>query len=238
MPRGRKPSNIPAIGTVFTYLKVDSASWVQSRRSWVWCICKCGERKAVRVLALWSKNTKSCGCLQREKVVAKNFRHGMSLRRTKRSPEYAAWVAIRMRCSNPKSKAWKYYGGRGITVCARWVNSFESFFGDMGIRPLSKTSVDRRDNDKGYWCGKAECPECGPLGREPNCRWADDFEQANNTRHTRWMTHNGVTLTLTGWAKRIGISPASLHGRLNRMSQEEALSMPAQPDSRVNGWKK
>ena len=88
--------------------------------------------------------------------------------------------AMVYRCCCPKSKAYPRYGGRGITVCKRWRDDKHAFVSDMGPKPTPKHSIDRIDNDKGYWCGKTECPECGPLGRVGNCRWATSKEQVRN----------------------------------------------------------
>lgn len=86
------------------------------------------------------------------------------------------------RCTNPACVGYRHYGGRGVTVCARWLASLDAFRLDMGQPPTSAHTIDRIDNDKGYWCGKRECPECGPLDREPNCRWADRKTQQSNKR--------------------------------------------------------
>lgn len=91
------------------------------------------------------------------------------------------WQGAMHRCHNPTNKDYPGYGGRGITVCRRWRESFWDFAEDMGDRPDGH-SLDRRDNDAGYWCGKPECPECGPAAREPNCRWAPPGTQAKNRR--------------------------------------------------------
>jgi hypothetical protein len=100
--------------------------------------------------------------------------------------ESERWRSIRTgmiaRCTRPTCNSYPLYGGRGITVCARWMTSPKAFRDDMWPRPTPAHSIDRIDNDKGYWCGKAECPECGSLDRSPNCRWATAAEQNWNRR--------------------------------------------------------
>ena len=92
----------------------------------------------------------------------------------------AIWRSMKHRCEATKNTNYERYGGRGITVCARWSHSRTAFFADMGARPSTKHSIDRIDNDKGYWCGKAECPECGPAGQSPNGSLATAKEQTAN----------------------------------------------------------
>jgi hypothetical protein len=106
--------------------------------------------------------TQSCGCLQKDRA-KDNAKHGKT-----GSPEYHAWSAMIQRCTNPKTKQYKDYGGRGIRVCQKWKCSFESFYADMGPRPSKAHSIDRKDNDGNYEPG--------------NCRWATEREQKMNTR--------------------------------------------------------
>jgi hypothetical protein len=117
------------------------------------------------------------------------------------------------RCENINSKAFCNYGARGISVCARWKNSFSDFFSDMGPRPSSKHSIDRIDNNGNY------CPE--------NCRWATTKEQGNNKRDNIRLTFRGVSKTLMEWSRETGIIWATLHGRHRRgWPTERILTQP------------
>lgn len=112
---------------------------------------------------------------------------------------YHIWLGMKRRCNNPNYKNYYLYGGRGIKVCERWNNSFESFYADMGDRPSKGYSLDRIDVNGDY------CPE--------NCRWATWKEQCNNTRRTIYLTHNGVTRPITEWCEIYGIPQRTAHGR-------------------------
>lgn len=128
---------------------------------------------------------------------------------------YAIWNGILRRCYNSKSKFYRYYGARGITVCDRWRDSFETFAKDMGPRPDGMT-VEREDNNGPY------CPE--------NCRWGTRKEQANNRRTNRRLTLNGETKTIAEWAAIVGIPAATISLRVNRLryTDERALTQPLQ----------
>ena len=120
--------------------------------------CDCGNKKLVRGASLTKGSTTSCGCYQIEVSTS----HGMC-----GSPEYIAWCAMMTRVSNKNQPGYKNYGGRGIDVCDEW-NDFENFYRDMGKKPSKDHSIDRINNDLGYY------PD--------NCRWADRVQQANNKR--------------------------------------------------------
>jgi hypothetical protein len=126
---------------------------------------------------------------------------------------YKVWTSMRNRCSNPRHKAYKSYGGRGITVCESW-DSFEKFLEDMGT-PNAGESLDRVNNELGY--------------SKSNCRWATKVQQGNNRRSCRVITYQGRTATVTAWARHIGIKPSTLSERLRRgWDTHSALSTPTQ----------
>jgi hypothetical protein len=170
----------------------------RNRVMWL-CECSCGAVRAVATDGLVrDRGTRSCGCLNKEVVGANSYRHGGN-----GAPEYRAWVDMRSRCANDKNPRWKDWGGRGITVCERWLRSFEAFFSDVGPRPSPKHSLDRYpDNDGNYEPG--------------NVRWATKQEQSRNRRDNRLLTFQGRTQTLAAWAVERGFNPATLGGRLER----------------------
>jgi len=159
-----RPDNGPPIAPDQRYGRLVAVNVVMagSRSKWQFR-CDCGNEHIARTADVRSGKIKSCGCFLSESRAAngrKNVTHGM-----KHSLEYHTWVSMKQRCTNPNDPAYSYYGGRGITVCERWLNSFEHFLADMGQRPTPDHSLDRYpDNDRGYEPG--------------NCRWATPKEQA------------------------------------------------------------
>lgn len=130
--------------------------------AWWKCKCDCGSETSASGTALRSGHKKSCGCLTSESGNKNRIKHGLT-----RASEYMTWRNIRARCGNPKSVNYKYYGGRGIQVCSRWLN-FENFFADMGPKPSKSHTIERLNNDGNYEPG--------------NCCWALMSEQAKNKR--------------------------------------------------------
>ena len=127
--------------------------------------------------------------------------------------EYRAWAGMNTRCYNPAFKDWRLYGGRGISVCEEWRRSFAAFFLAVGSKPTSRHSLDRWPDGNGNY--------------EPgNVRWATAQEQAENTNKTRYLSHAGETLSLSAWAKRLGLCVASLHERIEKFGEFTALSTP------------
>lgn len=157
----------------------------------IWqCRCECGNFVKVRRSNLTFGHAKSCGCWSKEA----NFIHGMA-----KSPEYMSWTHMIQRCTNKKNNAYHNYGGRGITVCSRWRNSFKNFLADMGPR-TSGHSLDRIDNNKGY--------------SPKNCRWATRAQQKRNTRSNIYLTAFGRTQCVTDWSRECGIPVETLRARI------------------------
>ena len=133
------------------------------------CLCDCGAETLPSGSNLHGGGTRSCGCLGREHaavaVKIRSLKHGMSL-----SPEHNAWAHMKQRCFNKNTQKYKLWGGRGITVCPQWLDSFEAFYADTGPRPSPKHSLDRINNDGNYEPG--------------NVRWATHKEQNNNRRRS------------------------------------------------------
>lgn len=145
-----------------------------------------------------------------------NYKHGLSY-----SPEYRAWQTMRLRCANPKNAAWPAYGGRGITVCKRWLDDPTAFYKDMGPKPSPEHELDRIDNDAGYF------PE--------NCRWVLRKINDRNRRSNRHLTRNGETLTIAEWCERTGLAHNVIRHRLQQgWPVSIALSTPARPKA-ANG---
>lgn len=202
-------SFIDLTGRTFGALRVIELSPVKKGADFAWrCLCKCGKETTPRGGDLRSGATQSCGCVKDMKTGDRARSHGMS-----KTSTYGIWQNMHTRCTNAGQYAYKNYGARGITICKRWFK-FENFLADMGERPEG-LSLERRENDKGYSKG--------------NCYWATRAEQARNRRDNKWLTANGETLVQSDWARRLGITAASLKERLdNGWTVEAACTTPKQ----------
>lgn len=146
------------------------------------CLCDCGNTCIVDGSKMKNGYTSSCGCLQQERAKEANTTHGQGSARSGVSRTYISWQSMKARCYNETHDAYPYYGGRGIVVCDRWLNSFEVFYEDMGVRPPGRT-LDRIDSAGNYEPG--------------NCRWSSDTVQRNNRSGVYEVIVDGVTMNAT-----------------------------------------
>lgn len=144
------------------------------------------------------------------RVSTPNAKHGYSY-----ASEYRAWQTMRLRCTEPSNPAYANYGGRGIKVCDRWLESVENFIADMGPKPSPKHELDRwPDNNGNYEPG--------------NCRWATRSENDRNRRSSRLIECRGETLALAAWAERSGVRADTIGERLAAgWEPERAIFTPA-----------
>jgi hypothetical protein len=198
-------------GQVFNRLTVIKEARYKSAKGEIryQCQCSCGERVFATGTSLKKGNTQSCGCFRRDNVSRLKTTHGQGGLNTK-TTEYRIWMGMKARCYIRSASGYPRYGGRGITVCDHWRDSFEAFFSDMGRRPSLYHSLDRINND-------------GPYSPE-NCRWATRIEQNRNTPRNRLLTFNGETMTISAWTERLGLSRSLIYMRLRRgWSVEKSL---------------
>lgn len=163
--------------------------------------CDCGKTFITRLRSVKSGHAKSCGCRAWDNA------HNRS-----KTAEYRVWDGMKDRCLRPANIGFKRYGGRGITICDRWLHSFENFLADMGHRPSPLHSIERKNNNGNY---------------EPdNCIWALPKEQQRNTRVNHNVTFNDRTMCLAAWAEELGITPMAMRYRLKMWPLADALSKP------------
>lgn len=164
------------------------------------CRCDCGAEKEVVDSVLRQGKTKSCGCLDRDVLIARNTKHGAASRQEK-SITYISWGCMMNRCRSTSGRNKKHYVDRGITVCERW-HSYENFLADMGERPSKEYSIERENVDGNYELS--------------NCKWATKSEQLNNRTDSVKFLFYGIMMTVAEWAKISQIKPFTIYTRLNR----------------------
>lgn len=175
------PTRQILVGLTFGKLKVlseaESVQWKNRNIRQSICQCDCGKTILVRDMHLRTGHTTSCGCQRGES----NTRHGRG-KRGMNDRTYVAWCNMIARCENQKHKQYKDYGGRGITVCKKWRDSFIAFLKDIGDVPECLT-IDRIDTNKGYYPG--------------NVRFATSFQQNQTRRRDINLTVRGITGSLS-----------------------------------------
>ena len=190
-------------------LIVLSLAYTKNGRTFWNCKCSCGNEKIILGKDLQNGHIRSCGCLRVETSRNRMTTHGATDSRL-----YNIWTSMKARCeTSKKQKFIKDYQNRGINICAEWhdFSVFQKWALENGYK--DDLSIDRIDNNKGYY------PE--------NCRWADNFTQANNKRNNHWLTYNNKTQTIAQWSKELSIKYNALNERLRKgWSVERALSTP------------
>lgn len=173
---------------------------------WI-CKCECGNIKAIQGTRMKKGSTKSCGCYSVEVSTKHGNKSG-----GKESGAYTSWRGMIDRCTNPNADNYQYYGGRGISICERWLD-FSNFLEDMGERPL-KGTIERKNNSKGYF------PE--------NCAWACRRKQANNTRRNHYITYKGKQMSIAEASRIYGIPYYTLRSRIYnyKWDIEKAIETP------------
>jgi len=165
-----------------------------SKRGNAWdCLCECGNKIISTTGYLKNGNSTSCGCDYINPATTHNKYH---------TKEYRSWTAMKTRCLNKNSSNYLMYGGRGIFICDRWIENFEYFLSDMGYAPSDKHSIERVDNNSGYF--------------KENCKWANIKEQCKNRRNNRWYEINGERMIIVDWAKKLKISHTTINQKINK----------------------
>ncbi len=173
----------------------------KGRACWV-CECECGERVTAEVKRMVSSRPRpsSCGCAR----YGGSKTHGMS-----QHPAYRSWAGMRSRCYSKCNGSYKRYGGRGISVCARWLESFENFWEDMEYSYFDGGTLDREDNEGNY--------------NIENCRWATPEDQANNKRNNVWLDTAHGKQTMAQACRMYGVAIQTVHNRMKRGWKMEEL---------------
>lgn len=181
----------------------------RKRITWL-CQCDCGNTISVWGESLRSGHTSSCGCLNKEINSVRMVKHNKTNTRL-----FNIWQGMRSRCYNKNDlNSYPRYGGRGIKMCGKWKNDFQTFYEwSMENGYSDDLSIDRIDNGGDYEPG--------------NCRWVSSFVQSRNKRNNRFYTCDGKTLCLTDWSKESGIEFYCLRARLNRgWDIKKAITVP------------
>lgn len=180
------------------------------------CRCECGVEREVFSRTLREGRSVSCGCLAKpiwaESTRKAKLRHGATIDRGA-TPEYSTWLAIKARCYNQNEDCYARYGGRGIRVCDRWLDSFEAFLADMGARPSSHHSIERKDVNGDY--------------TSDNCCWETQTRQQRNRRNSMLITAFGLHLQINDFCEAVDGDRQLIRTRIQRgWSQEDAILRP------------
>lgn len=196
-------------GQIFGQITVKNYSHTIGKKAYWVCVCSCGKELVIHGISLRCGNTKSCGhdryinAAAASKIVS--TKHGME-----GTPTYRSWKSMKERCLKENHKSYAYY--KSIEICQSWIDSFESFLSDMGIRPEG-TTLDRKDNNDGY--------------NKDNCRWATHKEQARNRSSSVFLDIKGEQKTIAEWCEIYNMPNDTVRYRLKSgWSPLRALTTP------------
>lgn len=198
------------LGKKFAFLTILRFSHSKDGKTHWHARCDCGTRLVVQGAGLSRKrgpSPKSCGCQTRRLISEDRTTHGMS-----KHPAFAVWRSMLGRCQLPTHQAYRNYGGRGITVCKRWRDSFENFWNDMRPTYQPGLTLDRRRNDRNYTPG--------------NCRWVSCEEQANNRRGQVLIWTPQGRMSVSRAARKHGLNRSTVHERIRRGWKGKKLLRP------------
>lgn len=190
------PKRLDLTGKVFGKWKAIKFSHLNKTKAAYWKVeCECGVIGIVRTSALTDGSSTSCGCVAGELISKSRTTHGSTS-----SPEYHAWRGLKKRCLLEDNASYIHYGARGIKVCKEWLNSFETFLNDMGLKPTPKHTIERIDVNGNY--------------EKSNCKWATWQEQQRNRRNNRLVEWGGKIKCISDWAEELGVNRSALSYRL------------------------
>lgn len=173
------------------------------------CECDCGTKRIVPGSLMRSGASMSCGCAFVEGAANSQRTHGLTKHRL-----WGTWRSMKERCYNKNHESFSRYGGRGITVCERWLDP-ALFILDNDALALPDRTLDRKNNDGNY---------------EPNnCHWVDRATQSRNRSNNRIVEFKGQRMTVSEWANKLGIRRNALDNRLAKWPLELALTLPVIP---------
>lgn len=172
-----------------------------------YCKCECGNFRIVSSDQLILGSSKSCGCLSSDLAAIRATTHDMT-----NTPLFKIWMGMKTRCYNKNVIAYPNYGGRGIKVCDRWLNSFQNFYDDMGDTYKKGLTIERVDVDKNY---------------DPsNCIWIERKLQSRNRTNTIWVETLKGKMTISEAANLAGVSWFCMYNRAKRKCSIEKLLLP------------
>lgn len=207
------PVNIGDVFGSLTVVERKPRESVTGRYVSAWsCVCSCGNYHYADQSNLVAANVTRCPDCNAKAISERKKKHGMTgWKDRKTSKIYYTWQAMKRRCYYEKEARYADYGGRGIKVCEKWIDSFEQFMADVGLPPTPDHTIERINNDGNY---------------EPqNVRWATKIEQGNNKRNNHMMTKDGRTQTMSEWCRELGLSYSVVKMRLRKSGGDVEYSL-------------